>query len=75
MLAADVPYLEVDGRVWRWEGNGSDILAHSGHGAEVGVGRGICAFYLLEESCFTSIVKAEEQDRVLWARMLESAGA
>jgi hypothetical protein len=32
MLAADVPYLEVDGRIRRWEGDGSDVLADGGDG-------------------------------------------
>jgi hypothetical protein len=30
------------------------------------MGRRVGAFYLLEESCFTGVVEAEEEDRVLW---------
>jgi hypothetical protein len=37
MLAADVPYLEVDGRIRGWEFDGCDVLADGGYGFEVWV--------------------------------------
>jgi hypothetical protein len=37
MLAADIPYLEIYGWVWRWEGDGSDVLTDGRHCLEVGV--------------------------------------
>jgi hypothetical protein len=61
MLAANVPYLEVDGRIGRWEFDGRDVLADSGHGFEVGVRGRVSGFYLFEECGFAGIVEAEEE--------------
>ena len=58
MLAADVPYLEVERWVWRWEGDGSNVLADGGNGLEVGVRGRVGAFYLLEERRLAGIVEA-----------------
>ena len=69
MLAADVPYLEVDGRVWRRKGDGSDILANRRHCSEIGIRGRVCAFYLLEKRRLSRIVQAEEEDRVLCRRL------
>lgn len=66
MLAADVPYLEVDGRVGRGERNGSDVLADGRHGFKVRVEGRVGCFYLFEERGFARVVKAQEQDRVFW---------
>ena len=65
VLAADVPDLQVDGRVGRREGDGRDILADGGDGLEVWVGGRVGAFYLFEERSFSCIVEAEEEDGVL----------
>jgi hypothetical protein len=66
MLAADVPYFEVNGWVWRWKRDGSDVLADGRDGFEVRVRGCVCAFYLFQEGCFAGIVQAEEEDGVLW---------
>ena len=58
MLAADFPYLEVDGRIWRWKGDGSNVLADGGDGLEVGVRGRVGAFYLLDERRLAGIVEA-----------------
>lgn len=65
MLAANIPYFEVDGRVRRWECDGSDVLPHRGNSLQVGIGRRVCAFQLLEKRGFAGVVETEEQDGVL----------
>lgn len=70
MLTADVPYLEVNRRIRRWEEDCRNILAHRGHGLEVGMGGGIGGLYLFEEGGLASVVKTKEQDRVLCERRM-----
>lgn len=59
VLAADVPYFEVDGRVGRWKGDGSHILSDSGDSFQVRVRRRIRSFNLLKESRFAGVIKAK----------------
>ena len=66
MLAAHIPYLEVDRRVRRRERNGSDILSDCRDCPQIRIRRGVCAFYLLEESCFAGVVKAKQKNRVFY---------
>ena len=66
MLAADVPDLQVDGRVGRREGDGGDILADGGDGFEVGVRGRVGAFYLFEEGGFAGVVETEKEDGVFY---------
>jgi hypothetical protein len=73
MLAADVPDLQVYGRVWRGQFDGRDILADGGDGFEVGVRWGVGGFYLLEESGFAGVVEAEEEDGVFCGGACEYA--
>jgi hypothetical protein len=47
MLAANVPYLEVYGRVWRRQFDGRDVLADGGHSFEVRVRGRVRGFDLL----------------------------
>lgn len=61
MLAADVPELEVDGRVWWGKGEGDCVLADGGDGFEVWVRGRVGGFDLLEEGGFAGVVEAEEQ--------------
>ena len=65
MLAANVPYLEVDGGVGRRQGDGRDVLADGGHGPEVRVHGGVVRrFDLFEERRLARIVEPEEEDGV-----------
>jgi hypothetical protein len=66
MLAADVPYLEVDGRIRGWEFDGCDVLADGGYGFEVWVRGRVRGFDLFEEGGFAGVVEAEEEDGVFW---------
>lgn len=66
MLAADVPYLQVYGRIWWGELDGRDVLADGGDGLEVGVRGRVGGFNLLEEGGFARVVEAEEEDRVFF---------
>jgi hypothetical protein len=66
MLAADVPYLEVDGRIRGWEFDGCDVLADGGYGFEVWVRGRVRGFDLFEECGFAGVVEAEEEDGVFW---------
>ncbi len=66
VLTADVPYLEVDGWVWRGESDGSDVLADGGYGFKVRMRGGVGGFYLFEERGFAGVVEAQEEDRVFW---------
>jgi hypothetical protein len=74
MLPADVPELEVDGRIRRGESERDGILANGGHGLEVGVGGRVGGFDLLEERGFARVVEAEEEDRVFWASVSAGRG-
>lgn len=67
MLAADVPDLEVH----VVEGDGGDVLADGGDGGFVG-GQGVVVegFDGGEEGGFAGVVEAEEEDRVLYRRVL-----
>jgi hypothetical protein len=65
VLAADVPYLEVDGWVWGWEREGSHVLADGGDRLQVGVRGCVGCLDLLEERRLAGIVEAEEKNRVL----------
>lgn len=58
MLTADIPDLQVDWRIGRWKGYGSDILADGGNSFEVGVRGCVGALYLFEEGGFTGVVEA-----------------
>jgi hypothetical protein len=69
MLAADIPYLEVDGRIRGREFDGRDVLADGGYGFEIRVRGGIGGFDLFEEGGFAGVVEAEEEDRVFWLRV------
>lgn len=60
MLAADIPQLEVDGRVWRREGERDRVLANGGYGVEFGMRGRVGRFYLLEERGFAGVVEPEE---------------
>jgi hypothetical protein len=64
MLAADVPYLEIDWWIGRGEFDGCDVLADGGHGFEVRVRRRVGGFDLFEERGFAGVVEAEEEDGV-----------
>lgn len=66
MLAANIPYFQVYRRVWRWQGDRRNVLADGGYGFQVGMRRRVCALDLLEECSLASVVKAEEENRVLW---------
>jgi hypothetical protein len=74
MLAADVPYLEVDGWVRRWEFDGCDVLADRGHGLEVGVRGRVGGLYLFEECGFSGVVEAEEEYGVFWRVLVGEQG-
>lgn len=63
MLAANVPYLEVE-RVWGRKLDSGYILTDSGDRSEVGMVGGEGSFHLLEESGFAGIVETEEEDGV-----------
>ena len=58
MLAADIPDFQVNGRIGRREGYGSDILADSGDGLEVGMRGSVGALDLFEEGGLAGVVKA-----------------
>jgi hypothetical protein len=72
MLAANIPDLEVYWWIWRRKGDGSNILSDRRNCLEVGVGGRIGAFYLLKKRCLAGVVKAKEENRVLWG-LLDSS--
>jgi hypothetical protein len=66
VLAADVPYLEVDGRVWRWKRECGNVLPNGRNGLQVGVRGCVGCLDLLKERRLAGIVEAKEKDRILW---------
>ena len=66
VLAADVPYLEIDGWVWRWKRECGHVLADGGDRLQVGVRGCVGCLDLLKERGLAGIVEAEEEDRIFW---------
>ena len=64
MLAADVPYFEVNvGQV-----NGRDILADGRDGVELRVKvRAEEGLDLLEQCCLSGVVESKKEDGILWS--------
>jgi hypothetical protein len=69
MLSTYVPDLKVA----LIEGNQADILADGRNSVQSRIMvRVVQALYLLEQSSFAGIVKAEEEDRVFWQVIIVS---